>query len=56
MITKVRSYLRRRREARGAKQLEEAERIAEAEPARVEHDREKLSARGAQPITPKHKW
>ena len=56
MLERLRSSLRRRRNAGEAKRRQEAEEIAEAGPARAEHEQQKLSGRGAQPITPKHKW
>jgi hypothetical protein len=56
MLQRARAFVRRRREAREAKRLEEGQHIVEGAPAGTEHERQKLSGRGAQPITPKRKW
>jgi hypothetical protein len=56
MLERLRTYMRRRREERAARKLEEAQYLAEARQIRDEHETQKWQGEVGQPKTPKSDW
>jgi hypothetical protein len=56
MLESLRSFVRKRREARQARRLEEAQYVDDARRIRDEHETQKWQGEVGQPKTPKRDW